>query len=114
MNVSTLNENLINQQSLQILKQYQIPCNPATELAALVVVREALERNLLDTGEIQEPLLLIAKLAANPPLAMTLMTESEPGVEFQMELSETLEEAAAQILEEIVASVKATKPEQLK
>ena len=38
---------------------------------------------------------------------MSLMTESESGEEkFEMELSETLEEAAAEILEEIVASIK--------
>ena len=108
MNVSTYNEASINQQSMKILRQSRIVYNPATELTALVLIREALERNLLDTGEIQEPLLLIAKLEANPELAMSLMTESEPGVEFQMELSETLAEAAAQILEEIVASAKAT------
>jgi hypothetical protein len=41
------------------------------------------------------------------------MTESEPGVEFQIELSETLEEAAAEILEEIVASLQATVPQAL-
>ena len=107
MNVSTFNEAAINQESMKILKRYRVPFNPATELAALALIREALERNLLDTGVIEEPLLLIAKLAANPQLAMSLMTESEPGVEFEMELSETMEEAAAQILEEILASIKA-------
>ncbi len=105
MNVSKFNEEALNQQSMKILTQYQIPFNPSTELASLALIREALERGLLGTGKIHEPLLLIAKLSANPELAMSLMTESEPGVEFEMELSETLEEAAAQILEEIVASI---------
>ena len=92
----------------RILKQYQIPFNPSTELASLALIREALERGLLSTGELQEPLLLIAKLSANPELAMSLMTESELGEEkFEIELSETLEAAAAEILEEIVAGIKA-------
>ena len=39
---------------------------------------------------------------------MSLMTESELGEEkFEIELSETLEAAAAEILEEIVAGIKA-------
>jgi Ni,Fe-hydrogenase maturation factor len=106
MNVSLFNEASLNQQSTRILEQYQIPFDPSTELAGLALIREALERGLLETGEIQEPLLLIAKLSANLELAMSLMTESEPGVEFEMELSDTLEEAAAEILEEIMASIK--------
>lgn len=108
MSVRKLNEAPLNRQSAEILKRYRIPFDPSTELASLVLIREALERNLLETGEIEEPLLLMAKLSANPEWAMSLMTESEPGVEFEIELSEKLEEAAAQILEEIVASIKAT------
>ena len=50
------------------------------------------------------------KTQDNPELAMSLMTESEPGVTFEMELSETLEEAAAEILEEILASIWAHEP----
>jgi Ni,Fe-hydrogenase maturation factor len=98
---------------MKIINQHQIPFDPTTELAGLVLIREALTQNLLETGPIQEPLLLIAKLEANPRLAMSLMTESEPGVEFEMELSENLPEAAAQILEEIVASLRATVPPML-
>lgn len=109
MNVSQFNQNLLNQQSLEILNQNKIPFNPETELAALVLVRTALESNQLET-EIEEPILLIAKLAALPELAMSLMTESEPGVNYEVDLSESesLEEAGAMILEEIVASLKAT------
>src|SRR5664280_1148900 len=113
MIVSTFNQHQLNQQSTKILSLNQIPFNPETELAALVLVRTALERNLLETGQIQEPLLLIAKLAAQPQWAMVLMTESEPGMEFELVLSETLEEAAAEILEELVASLKGTVPEVL-
>jgi hypothetical protein len=109
MNVSQFNQNLLNQQSLEILNQNKIPFNPETELAALVLVRTALESNQLET-EIEEPILLVAKLAALPELAMSLMTESEPGVNYEVDLSESesLEEAGAMILEEIVASLKAT------
>ncbi len=107
MSVREFNEALLNRQSAEILKRYRIPFDPSTELASLVLIREALERNLLETGEIEEPLLLMAKLSANPEWAMSLMTESEPGVEFEIKLSEKPEEAAAQVLEEIVASIKA-------
>ncbi len=43
---------------------------------------------------------------------MSLMTESEPGITFELDLSEaeSLEEAAAMILEEIVASLEAIAP----
>ncbi len=111
MNVSQFNQNLLNQQSSEILNQNKIPFNPETELAALVLVRTALESNQLET-EIEEPILLIAKLAALPELAMSLMTESEPGVNYEVDLSESerLEEAGAMILEEIVGSLKATVP----
>ena len=113
MNVTEFNEASLNQQSMKILNQYKIPHNPSTDLAALVLLRAALERNLLETGPVEEPLLLVAKLAANPQLAMELMTESEPGIQFNLNLEETLEDAAAQILEEIVASLRATVPAQL-
>lgn len=112
MNISQFNQNPLNQQSLKILDQNQIAFNQETDLAALTLVRTALESNLLETGTIEEPLLLISKLAVLPELAMSLMTESEPGIKYEVDLSETesLEEAAAMILEEIVASLKATEP----
>jgi hypothetical protein len=111
MNISQFNLNPLNQQSIKILMQNQIPFNQELELAALVLARRALASNLLETG-IEEPLLLIDKLTALPELAMSLMTESEPGITFKLDLSEaeSLEEAAAMILEEIVASLKATVP----
>lgn len=113
MNVNQFNQHRLNQQALRILNQNQIAFNQETELAALALVRTAVESNLLllET-EIEEPELLIAKLTALPALAMALMTESEPGIEFEIDLSEaeSLEEAAAMILEEIIASLKATVP----
>ena len=107
MTVNTYNADPLNQQAATILMKYGIPFDPKTELAALVLIREALDLNLVETLTIPEPLLLIAKLSANPSLAMMLMTESEPGVTFQIDLPETLEEAAAAILEELVASLRA-------
>ncbi len=53
---------------------------------------------------------LIAKLQADPDLAMSLMTESEPGVSFEIMLPPTIDEAAATILEELVASLTARTP----
>lgn len=107
MTVNTCNQDPLNQQAATILTKYGIPYDPKTELAALVLIREALERNLLETPTIPEPLLLIAKLSANPSLAMRLMTESGPGETFEIALPENLEEAAAAILEELVASLRA-------
>ncbi len=109
MNAKALNQKPPNQQAARILEQYRIQFDQETELAALVLIRTALEMNLLETKTLEEPLLLMAKLSANPTLAMSLMTESEPGMEFKIDLTgtETLEEAAAAILEEIVASLKA-------
>ena len=110
MIASTYNANPLNQQAALILERYEIPFNPNQELATLVMIRGALERNLLETPTLPEPLLLISKLEANPALAMNLMTESEPEVTFEMTLPENLEEAAAMVLEEIVASLKAQEP----
>jgi hypothetical protein len=110
MTVALFNQQSLNQQAAEILNQHRVPYDQETELAALVLIRTALEKELLDVETIQEPELLIAKLAADPALAMSLMTETEPGDEFSMELSETLAEAAAEILEEIVASLTARTP----
>ena len=107
INVTTYNAEPLNQQAAVLLKQAGILYNPQTELAALVLIREALERNLLEIEAVPEPLLLIAKLAANPAWAMALMTESEPGVKFTMNLADSLPDAAAQIMEEIIASLEA-------
>lgn len=107
INVISLNAESLNQQAAALLSRSGIAYNPQNELAALVLIREALEQNLLEVEALPEPNLLLAKLAANPAWAMTLMTESEPGVKFTMTLADSLPEAAAQILEEIIASLEA-------
>lgn len=100
----------LNQQAAAILKDSRIPFAPTDELAALVLVRSAIERGQIEIPTLPEPLLLIAKLQADPDLAMSLMTESEPGVSFEIMLPPTIEEAAATILEELVASLTARTP----
>ena len=107
MNVYQFNQHNLNSQAKQLLDQNNIPCDLTMELAAVTLMRVAIQSNLLSTPTLPEPELLIAKLAANPILAMELMTESEPGMEIQITLSPTLAEAAAEILEEVVASLQA-------
>jgi hypothetical protein len=51
-------------------------------------------------------------MASDPKLAMKMMTESEEGMEFSLELTPSLADAAAEILEEIQASLLA-RPEAL-
>ena len=108
MTVKELNEASINQQSKRILKNYEIPFDPSTNLASLVLIWAALERDLLDTRALDEPMLLLGALRENPELAMDLMTKTDLGEDkFELELSETLEEAASQMLEEILAGIRA-------
>ncbi|MGC8494191.1 MAG: hypothetical protein ACP5SH_20900 [Syntrophobacteraceae bacterium] len=108
MTVKELNEASINRQSKRILKKYGIPFDEATNLASLVLIWAAMEQDLVDTRALDEPTLLVAALRENPELAMTLMTKTDLGEEkFEIELAETLEEAAAEILEEILAAVRA-------
>ncbi len=110
MTVSTYNEHPLNQQAAAILAKHAIPFDPSQELAALALIREALDRSLLETATIPEPFLLLAKLSANPSMAMSLMTESEPGMPIEIVLPESLEEAAATILEELIATLMAQQP----
>lgn len=111
MTTKELNEMSINQAAEKILKNYEIAFDPRTELASLALIREALERGLLETSDLDEPMLLIARLGMSPELAMSLMTETELGDEkIRMELSETLETAAAAILTEIVSEIRARQP----
>jgi hypothetical protein len=101
----------LNQQAARILRDQRIPFDPFTELAILTLVRSVIEQNQLEIRAIPEPLLLVTKLQANPDLAMSLVTESEPGIPFQITLPPDIVEAAAVLLEEIIASLKATAPE---
>jgi hypothetical protein len=112
MNVYLLNLHPLNFQCKRILEASSISCDPTHELASMVLLREALALNLLETPSLHEPGLLIAKLETDPQLAMKLMTEAEEGMEFRLELTPTLAEAAAEILEEIHASLMA-RPEAL-
>jgi hypothetical protein len=112
MSVYLLNLHPLNIQCQAILANNSIQVNLTQELAALALLREALERNLLVTPNLHEPLLLIAKMASDPKLAMKMMTESEEGMEFSLELTPSLADAAAEILEEIQASLLA-RPEAL-
>jgi hypothetical protein len=111
MNVSQYNSDRLNLQAAALLRRNRIPFDPATELAALALIREAVDRNLVvPPAAIPEPALLVAKLQRNPALAMSLMTESEPGVRMAMDLPEALDEAAAMLLEELTASLTARVP----
>lgn len=111
MHVLDHNTHSLNRQSAAILDRAGIPFDPRQELASLALIRFALANKLLQTAPaIQEPDLLLEKLAANPDQAMGLMTESEPGQPFQMTLDQSPAEAAAQLLEEILASLKALPP----
>jgi len=108
----------LNQQAAQILRRYDIPFHPATELASLALIRVALERGLLETRTIPEPLRLIAHLSRHPDQAMEWLTQAEPATDpatdpamtFEIELPPSLEGAAATLLEEIVASQRAATP----
>jgi hypothetical protein len=99
-----------NPQAARILAAHAIPWSPQTDLASLALIRHVLEAGELRTPTILEPLLLVAKLAARPQEAMRLMTESEPGVTFEIELDDDPADAAAQVLEEILASLQALSP----
>lgn len=114
MSVQEYHPHPLNQQAAQILRRYDIPFNPATELASLALIRVALERGLLETPTIPEPLRLIAHLSRHPDQAMAWLTQAEPATDpamtFEIELPPSLAEAAATLLEEIVASQRAATP----
>ncbi|MBK1725263.1 hypothetical protein [Thiocystis violacea] len=101
----------LNQRSREILSANAIPWSPRIELASLALIRDALDRGALDCHRaIQEPELLLAKLQARPEEAMRLilMTENELGEPFEIDdLDDDPIQAAAQLLEEIVASIRA-------
>ena len=102
-----LNSQPLNQQAADILTRGQIPWNPEQEIAALALLRHALEKGALETPTIEEPMLLLARLEANPEEAMRLLTESAPGETYEIDLDPDPDQAAAQLLEEIVASLRA-------
>jgi len=114
MPVQDYQQHPLNQQAAQILRRYDIPFHPATELASLALIRVALERGLLETRTIPEPLRLIAHLSRHPDQAMAWLTQAEPATDpamtFEIELPPSLAEAAATLLEEIMASQRAATP----
>jgi hypothetical protein len=102
-----LNSLSLNQQAADILAHSRMPWNPEQEIAALALLRHALQRGALETPTIEEPMLLMARLEANPEEAMRLLTESAPGETYEINLETDPDQAAAQLLEEIVASLRA-------
>jgi len=102
-----LNSLPLNQQAADILSRHKIPWSPAQEVAALALLRQALEKGALETPAIEEPMLLLERLEADPQEAMRLLTESAPGETFEIDLDPDPDQAAAQLLEEIVASLRA-------
>jgi hypothetical protein len=111
-NYTELNMHEPNRQASRILSAHRIPWSPASELASLALIRHALENGDLETPTIPEPLLLVAKLAADPEQTMRLLTESAPGETYEIEMDEDPVEAAAQLLEEILASIRSRSPTQ--
>ena len=99
-----------NLQAARILAANGIHWTPQDDLASLALIRHALEAGEVQTPTILEPLLLVAKLAYCPEEAMRLMTEAAPGETFEIELDEDPAQAAAQLLEEILASIRALSP----
>jgi hypothetical protein len=102
-----LNSQPLNQQAADILSRNRMPWSPEQEVAALALLRQALEKGALETPTIEEPMLLLARLEADPQEAMRLLTESAPGETFEIDLDPDPDQAAAQLLEEIVASLRA-------
>ena len=82
---ATLNSQPLNRQAADILSRHKIPWSPAQEIAALALLRQALEKGALETPTIEEPMLLMARLEANPEEAMRLLTESAPGEVYEID-----------------------------
>lgn len=105
---ATLNRHSLNQRAAEILTQTHFRWSSMTELASLALIRHALERGVLDCRRaIAEPEWLLATLQARPEQAMRLMTETDLGESFEIDLDDDPDEAARQILEEIIASIRA-------
>ena len=102
-----LNSQPLNQQAADILSRSQMLWNPDQEVAALALLRHALQKDTLETPTIEEPMLLMVRLEAAPEEAMRLLTESAPGETYEIDLEPDPDQAAAQLLEEIVASLRA-------
>lgn len=99
-----------NLQAARILAAHQIPWSRRSQLASLALIRHALEAGDIEAPTISEPLLLLAKLSYRPEEAMRLMTTTDLGEPFEIELDDDPAEAAAQLLQEILASITALAP----
>ena len=55
-NYATLNAQLLNQRAAEIRSHHRIPWTPGQEVAALALVRHALQRGVLQTPTIEEPM----------------------------------------------------------
>ena len=105
---ATLNRHSLNQRAAEILTANKLRWTPSFELASLALIRHALDRGVLDCRRaIDEPAWLLATLQARPEQAMCLMTETDLGEPFEIDLDDDPDEAARQILEEIIASIRA-------
>ena len=104
---ATINSQPLNRQAADILARSQMPWSPAREVAALALLRHALQKGSLEMPTIAEPMLLLARLEADPEEAMRLLTESAPGETYRIDLDPDPDQAAAQLLEELVASLRA-------
>jgi len=107
---TAMNNREPNLQAAKILAANRIPWTPQDDLASLALIRHALENGDIEAPTISEPLLLLAKLSARPEEAMRLMTETDLGEPFEFEVDEDPVQAAAQIMEVIVASIRALTP----
>lgn len=107
MSLFLMNLHSLNIQAKAVLTRHDIPCDLTQELAAVALLREALDRNLLSVPDLDQSLALVASMAQNPSVAMQWMTESEPGVRLDWDLSPDLADAAAEIMEEVWASIQA-------
>lgn len=107
---SNLNLHSLNRRSAEILEASHLAWSPASELASVALIRYALESSALEMRTIEEPELLLAKLQAHPQETMHLLTQTDLGEPFEIDLDSNPIQAAAQLLEEILASLSALSP----
>jgi hypothetical protein len=107
---SNLNLHDLNRRSAEILEAGHLPWSPASELASVALIRHALETSAVEIRAIEEPDLLLAKLQAHPQETMHLLTQTDLGEPFEIDLDSNPIQAATQLLEEILASLRALSP----
>ena len=105
-----LNQHSLNRRSAEILRANAIAWSPATELASVALMRHALEADALILRTVAEPDLLLAQIQANPEQTLELLTQTSLGEPFEINLDPNPIQAAAQLLEELLASLTALSP----